>query len=138
MNIPAVIALLLGIAGGGTVMQSTVTQVIVRDELIVRVPVRPMPQNLEWEEHKGPKCVATADIRAAMLSGPQQVDFLLRDRTRIRAKFDDDCRKLDYYDGFYLSPGDDELCAKRDSVHSRMGGSCRIERFRTVTPKVKD
>jgi hypothetical protein len=138
MNLTAFLALLLGVMSGGAAMQSTVTRMIVQDELIVRVPVRPMPQSMEWEEHKGPKCIATADIRGALLSGPQQVDLLLRDRSRIRAKFDDDCRKLDFYDGFYLSPSDEQICSKRDSVHSRMGGSCRIERFRKVTPKPKD
>ena len=114
-----------------------VSRVTVHEQLIVHVPVQSRPQRFEWEEHKGPKCVATSDIRGAKLSGPQSVDLMLRDRTRIRVKFDDDCPALDFYGGFYLKPEDDKLCVKRDSVRSRMGGSCRIEKFRRLTPKDK-
>jgi hypothetical protein len=80
----------------------------------------------------------TADIRGAALSGREHVDFLLADRSRVRAEFVGDCHALDFYRGFYLKPDGEQLCAKRDSVHSRMGGSCRIERFQRLTAKVKD
>ncbi|MFL6733488.1 MAG: hypothetical protein ACJ8EY_02200 [Sphingomicrobium sp.] len=113
----------------------TVSRVMVQDEVIVRVPVEPTPHQFEWVEHKGPKCIDTEDIRGARLSGPEQVDFMLRNRKRIRAQFEDHCPALDFYQGFYLNTDDDRLCAKRDSIHSRMGGSCRIERFRELTPK---
>jgi hypothetical protein len=82
--------------------------------------------------------VPAADIRGALLSGTDHVDFLLPDRQRIRATFDDDCPALDFYGDFYLRTEDHQLCAKRDSVHSRIGGSCRIERFRKLAPKLKD
>jgi hypothetical protein len=29
------------------------------------------------------------------------------------------------------------LCAGRDAVHSRIGGSCTIERFRRLLPSVR-
>jgi len=73
-------------------------------------------------------------IRRALLSGPEQVDFILADRTRVRAKFDEDCPALDFYGGFYLQPQDERLCADRDAVHSRMGGSCTIDKFRLLVP----
>lgn len=114
-----------------------VSRVSVQEQLIVRVPVQSRPRRFEWEERKGPKCIATSDIRGAKLSGPQSVDLMLRDRSRIRAKFDDHCPALDFYGGFYLKPEDEDLCAKRDFVRSRMGGSCRIEKFRRLTPKDK-
>jgi hypothetical protein len=56
----------------------------------------------------------------------------------VRAKFNDDCPALDFYRGFYLKPGDDRLCAKRDFVHSRMGESCQIEQFRGLKAKAAD
>jgi hypothetical protein len=117
----------------------TVTRLIVQHEVILRVPVqpRPMMQQIEWIEHKGPKCIPTAAIRRALLSGSEQVDFVLAGGGRVRAAFDEDCPALDFYGGFYLQPQDDELCINRDAVHSRMGGSCLIGRFRILTPKFK-
>lgn len=141
MTLSGMLASFLALLGlGGTeadVQQRSVSRVVMQEEIIVRVPVQPRAQAFEWEEHKGPKCIAANDIRGAKLSGPRQVDFMLKNRTRVRAKFDDDCHALDYYGGLYLDRPDERLCAKRDSVRSRVGGSCRIEKFRTLTPKVK-
>ena len=72
-----------------------------------------------------------------MWSGPSSIDFLLRDRTRVRAIMDDECPALDFYKGFYLQPDDDRICAKCESIQSRIGGSCRIERFKTLIPQMK-
>ena len=117
----------------------TVRRLVIEDQLIIRVPVqtRRMPA-IEWRESKGPKCVDPSFIAGAMLSGRSSVDFLLRDRHRIRAELDDDCPALDFYGGFYLQPEDENLCARRDVIRSRMGGECRIERFRTLEPKLRD
>jgi hypothetical protein len=95
-----------------------------------------MPHRFDWEEHKGPKCIPARKIRGAMVAGREHVDFVLYDRTRIRARLSDDCPALDFYSGFYLTPDDGRVCAKRDSIHSRIGSSCRIERFRGLTPKL--
>jgi hypothetical protein len=132
--------LLLGLFGAqpGTVEQS-VTRLIIQDEVILRVPVQPRPllPQIEWVEKKGPKCVPVAAIQRAMLSGPEQVDFVLVNRQRIRAQFDEDCPALDFYGGFYLQLEDDRLCAHRDAIHSRIGGSCTIERFKQLVPKLR-
>jgi hypothetical protein len=136
----SVLPLLLGLFGAqpGAVGQS-VTRLIVQDEVILRVPVqrRPLLPQFEWIEKKGPKCVPVADIQRALLSGSEQVDFVLADRSRIRAQFGEGCPALDFYAGFYLQPQDERLCAGRDAVHSRIGGSCTIERFRTLVPKFR-
>ena len=119
-------------------MQSDeVRTLVVQEEVIMRVPVRPMPHRFEWEERKGPKCIAAESIRGAALSGRESVDFLLFDRTRLRAQLDEDCPALDFYNGFYLTPEDGKVCAKRNEIHSRMGRSCRIERFRRLVPKFR-
>lgn len=131
---------LLGLLGGqpGAVGQS-VTRLIVQDEIILRVPVQPRPlmPSFEWVEKKGPKCVPVSVIQRALLSGPEQVDFILADRSRIRAQFNEDCPALDFYGGFYLQLQDDRLCARRDAIHSRIGTSCTIERFRQLVPKFR-
>ena len=132
--------LLFGLFGAqpGEVGQS-VTRLIVQDEVILRVPVQPRPllPQFEWVEKKGPKCVRVADIQRALLSGSEQVDFILTDRGRIRAQFDEDCPALDFYGGFYLQLQDDRLCAHRDAIHSRIGTSCTIERFKQLVPRFR-
>ena len=118
------------------VMQESVTRLVVQDDIILRIPIAPRPQGppVRWTEHKGPKCIPIGPIRGAMLSGPEQVDFIFRNRARVRAQFDEDCPALDFYAGFYLQPNGEQLCAGRDAIHSRMGGSCTIERFKMLVP----
>ena len=126
-------------AGQAGEMPTAVTRLVAQDEVILRIPVQPRPflPAIEWEEKKGPKCIPAGAIRRAMLSGPEQVDFLLADRSRVRAEFDEDCPALDFYGGLYLEYGRDQrICAKRDAIHSRMGGSCPIKRFRLLEPRI--
>jgi hypothetical protein len=134
------VPLLLGLfaAQPGMVGES-VTRLVVQDEVILRVPVRPrsLSPQFEWHEHKGPKCIATAAIHGAFLSGPQQVDFVLGGPRRLRAELDEDCPALDFYGGLYLQPEDERLCAGRDVIYSRMGGSCTIRRFTQLIPKFR-
>lgn len=132
--------MLLGFfAGQPGIVQQSVTRLVIQDEVIMRVQVRPRPliQQVEWVEHKGPRCVRVAAIRGALLSGSEQVDFILANRVRIRAEFEENCPALDFYGDFYLQPQDDRLCAGRDAIHSRIGGSCTIERFKRLIPKVR-
>jgi hypothetical protein len=120
-------------------MQQTVTRLVVQDEVILRIPVEPRPisPQIEWIEHKGPKCIPVSAIRAALLSGEEQVDFVFGNRARVRAELDEDCPALDFYAGFYIQPQGDRLCAHRDAIHSRMGGSCGIERFKLLLPRLR-
>jgi hypothetical protein len=118
--------------------QQVVRRVVIHDEVIFRIPIRPRASPpIEWIEHKGPKCVSANLIAGAMLSGPSSIDFLLRNRQRLRAIMDSDCPAIDFYGSFYLQPDDDRICAKRETVHSRVGGSCRIERFKLLVPQYK-
>ncbi len=134
------VPLLVGLFGAqpGTVGQS-VTRLIIQDEVILRIPVQPRPllPDLQWLEKKGPKCIPTAAIQRALLNGSAQVDFVMINHARIRAQFDEDCPALDFYGGFYLQVEDDRLCARRDAIHSRIGTSCRIERFKQLVPKFR-
>lgn len=109
----------------------------IEERLIIRIPVAPRPRvRIRWEEEKGPKCLPADSIVRGFLSGPDSVDFLMRGRQLIRARLDSDCDGLDFYGQLYVQPNDRRICAKRDSIRSRVGGSCRIERFRTLVPKV--
>ena len=130
-------SLLAGVFAPPTLLP--VRRVVIRDEMIIHVPVRPAPPPVpfEWEERKGPKCLPSQAITGAILSGRSSIDFLLVNHSRIRARMDEDCTALDFYGGFYVSPKDDNVCARRDEIRSRMGGSCRIDKFRLLVPQSK-
>jgi hypothetical protein len=125
--------LLLGVAPGGL----TVRSIVVEDQIIMRIPVRPPPPQVEWSEHKGPRCMHGDDIRGAFLSGNDHVDFILSGKKLLRAELQENCPALDFYAGFYLSSSDNKVCAGRDVVRSRIGASCGIERFRELKAKIR-
>jgi hypothetical protein len=143
------IAALLLLAGGGgpptrapsPPPTTTYGRIVIRQQIVVRIPGRPGPdsQSVDWKEHKGPKCVPARAIAGAALLGQNSVDFILRDRTRVRAKLESRCPALDYYYGFYITPNPDGLvCADRDSIRSRVGGQCGIDRFRRLEMRQSD
>ena len=140
MTFLAIIGLIPALFGlsGETRPEPTVRRIVVHDEVILRIPVRPrLQRRVRWVEHKGPKCIAANRIAAATLSSPSSIDFVLRNRQRIRAEMDDRCPALDFYDGFYFQLSDDRICARREMIRSRVGASCRIQRFRTLVPQIK-
>jgi len=129
---------LFAIAADAPAEQEVVRRVVIRDEVILRIPVRPRhPLPIEWNEKKGPKCLDAGAVAGAMLSGPSTIDFVMRDRTRFRAEMDSECPALDFYGGFYMQLDEDRICAKREMIRSRVGATCRIERFRRLVPQVK-
>jgi hypothetical protein len=129
------LASLAGLQGLGPV---TVSRMVVRQEVILRVPVvRPrLRRAMRWEEKKGPKCIAASQIVGAAVAGDRSVDFLLRDSTRVRAKMADNCPTLDFYGVFYIEPRDERICARREEIRGRMGETCRINRFRRMVPQL--
>lgn len=139
LSIFTLVPVLIGLFAAQQAGVQTVTRLVVQDEVILRVPVGPRPvvPQIEWVERNGPKCIPAGAIRRALLSGSEQVDFVLANRQRVRAEFDEDCPALDFYGGFYLQPQDARLCSGRDAVHSRMGGSCTIAQFKMLMPRVK-
>jgi hypothetical protein len=129
---------LFGFAAQAPADQQVVRRVVIRDELILHIPVRPRRSvPVEWKEKKGPKCLSATLIAGAMLSGPNSIDFVMRDRKRFRAEMDSECPALDFYGGFYMQLDDDTICAKRETIRSRVGATCRIERFRQLVPQLK-
>ena len=134
INLLALLPALAGMVAVDKPADQVVRRVVIHDEIIMRVPIRPRPaMQIDWREKRGPKCIATRAIAGAMLSGRSSIDFVLLDRRRFRAELDSDCPALDFYGRFYVQPEDDRLCVRRDVIRSRMGGSCRIERFRRLT-----
>ena len=133
----SIAAWLAAVTGVG--MAQDVRRVVTEDEVILRIPVQPLRSTpmISWSEHKGPKCIDARLLAGARLSSESSVDFVLIDHSRVRAKLDSGCPALDFYGGFYLQTSDERICAKREEIRSRMGGSCRIEKFRTLFPELK-
>ena len=116
-----------------------------RQRIVVRVPRLPDPpapreqapqRAPEWKEKKAEKCVAINTIAAASVTRIDSVDLITATGRRLRARFDDDCRAIDFYAGFYLRRTvDGMLCARRDAIRSRSGDFCRIEAFKILRAK---
>ncbi len=121
------------------------TQMTLRQRIVVRIPRLPdqprprqttPPPPIEWKEKRAEKCVPINMITSASVSRVDSVDLILAEGRRLRARFDDDCRAIDFYAGFYLRrTADGMICAKRDAVRSRSGDSCRIEAFKELRQK---
>jgi hypothetical protein len=119
----------------------TIAQLTITRSFVIRVPgwrrsapATPLP-GTQFKEHKGPRCIDAAAIGGAAISAPDSVDFTLKGGQRVRAKLEEQCPALDYYSGFYVvPPPDGKICADRDSIHTRSGGDCGVDRFRTLTP----
>lgn len=119
--------------------EMVVSRVVVQQQLIIGVPVRPhVSRPIEWEEKKGPRCIPAGAIAGALLSSEKSIDFIMADRSRVRAKLGGDCPALDYYDRLYLQPDDGMVCAGRDTIRSRIGGVCQIDRFKLLRPKLRN
>lgn len=116
-----------------------IAQLTIRSRMTVRIQsarVPAPPPSVELRERKGPRCLVMANILGAAVIAGNSVDFILRGGRRIRARFESTCPALDFYSGFYLTPGaDGQVCADRDAVHSRAGGECAIDKFRALVPK---
>lgn len=114
-------------------------QVIIRQRVIVRVPAKPaviVPPNIKWREKKAPRCLPMSGVAGAAVIEQSSVDLMLKGGQRIRARFESSCPALDYYSGFYILPTKDgQICADRDSIHTRAGGECQITRFRSLVPQ---
>ncbi|HEY0115857.1 MAG TPA: hypothetical protein VGB54_09060 [Allosphingosinicella sp.] len=135
-----VLALLAGGASdstGGDEMLAA--QVVVRQQIVIRVPrreggVQASAAPVRWRESGGPRCIAARDIAAAR-PAQSSVDMIMRDNRRVRAQLGRRCAGLDYYRGLYVNANPDgRICAERDVVRSRMGGSCPIVEFRMLQP----
>lgn len=126
-------------AGERTSSHVEIAQMMIQQRIIIRVPAMNAPpappRPIKWKEVKGPKCVPLNQLAGAAITQNDSVDIFLRGGTRLRAILDDDCPALDYYSGFYIRPtADGQVCQKRDMLHTRSGGQCRVERFRMLVP----
>lgn len=118
-------------------------QMTIEQRVIIRVPMvrRTPPQrvDIEWKERKGPKCIDLKRLRAAAVTSPRGVDFMLSGRERMRALLGRECGPEDLYSGLYVQPNEDgALCSGRDRVLSRSGADCPIRKLVRLVPEEED
>jgi len=125
-------------APDGTVRGTLYAQLQVRQRIIVRVPTLPEPRRqpqIRWRERNGPECISATALAGAAVTDEDDIDLVLRDGKRVRAKLESSCPNIDFYSGFYIRPGEDGMiCEDRDALHARSGATCEIERFRSLVP----
>lgn len=139
-SVPAAAALLLAAVPGASAANLggvQVAQLMFQQQVVVRmqrsVPVKPAVRPPLWREKKGPKCVPVDDLAGALVTQPNSVDLVLKGGERFRARLEDDCPALDFYNGFYLRPAKDgKVCAGRDTIRYRSGRTCEIDKFRRL------
>ena len=140
---PSAIALLIVPVSGSAPVE--LAQLSIEQRVIIRVPLArpprpgrpaPPPERQDWDEKKGPRCIAIRSIRSAALGDRNSVDLILFNSQRYRARFQRGCRSADFYSGFYIEPTDDgSLCAGRDNIQARSGLSCEVDSFRRLVPE---
>lgn len=103
------------------------------EETIIRVtpaPKSPDPRKPVVTEKPFGKCIAVAELGRVIVSGSSTLDLVTRSMGRIRAYLGDRCPAQHYYSGFYYQrPEDGKLCVGRDTLHSRSGMQCDIDRL---------
>jgi hypothetical protein len=125
---------------GASQQDQRFAQITVRQRIVIRVPEgdrRVVPAGtslIRWREIGGPRCISARNIVGATVS-QNNVDLIMRDSRRIRARLGQRCPGLAYYRGFYVNAtADGNICADRDVIRSRAGGECPISEFRGLQP----
>jgi hypothetical protein len=98
-----------------------------REEMLADLQ-RQSPEPTAYRQEKFDGCIAVSSI-AGMQPAPAQNRILLfmRDRRILSAALERACNARDYYSGFYVERNEDgQLCARRDTLQSRAGASCKV------------
>ena len=129
-------------APGNPLAGVELAQVTIHERVMIRIrPRRPFALTREgrivpepvWSERRAQKCVAVRELAGAAVSRGGDVDLMMIDGTRLRAKLAADCPALDFYSGFYLKPNvDGRICGGRDVLRARSGASCPVAKFRRI------
>lgn len=142
---------LVAVGAPTTGQMSSFWQVVIEQQLIIRVPAQRSPLNnfaagpspsrratelpIVWKEKKAPKCIAMRNILGMQAVQRDSIDIITRQKERLRAQLNRGCRALDFYAGFYMQGSKDgRLCEDRDEIHARTGAKCEIDKFRLMVP----
>ncbi len=117
-----------------------IAQITISRRSVIRVtpapssPLQRLPPAKLWKEKDAPECIPTSALAGLMISKPDSIDLLLHSGQLVRAKLEKGCPSIDFYSGFYMKPTKDgRICEDRDTIHSRTGGACEIDKFKALT-----
>ena len=115
-----------------------VTRLVVQDEVILRVPVAAAPARaaIRLDRAEGPQVHSGGSDPRALLSGRSRSTSSSRTDAVFALSSTRIARRSISTAASTCSPKDERLCAHRDAIHSRIGGSCTIDRFRQLVPKI--
>lgn len=83
------------------------------------------------------RCIGVDRVAGAVVFGDHAVELTMKDGSRWRMSFAEECPALSFYQGFYYRRAvAGRLCAGRDAVISRAGGECPIAAI-TLVRKAK-
>jgi hypothetical protein len=120
-------------------------QVRIEQRMIIRIaprmpgqmfaPPPGPPQPPRFYERKTDKCLPLTSIAGVQIESQDRLLLITRSRKLIGASLDKACHARDFYSGFYVERNEDgQLCAGRDTIHSRAGANCAITRMRELVP----
>lgn len=118
-------------------------QVRIEQRMIIRIaprlpgqvytPMPAAPQPQRFFERKTSKCLPITSIAGVQIESQDRLLLVTRGRKLIGASLDKSCRARDFYSGFYVERNEDgQLCAGRDTIHSRAGANCAITKMREL------
>lgn len=118
-------------------------QVRIEQRMIIRIaprlpgqmytPMPAAPQPPRFYERKTSKCLPITSIAGVQIESQDRLLLVTRGRKLIGASLDKSCRARDFYSGFYVERNEDgQLCAGRDTIHSRAGANCAITKMREL------
>ena len=122
-----VVMLIVLVAGGGAAPAPP----SFGDRTVAQVHARPGRGPLTGGIGRGSsartRCVGIDHVAGAVVFGDRAVEMTMTNHSRWRMNFDAACPALSFYQGFYYRRAvAGRLCAGRDAVIARSGGTCPI------------
>jgi hypothetical protein len=98
-------------------------------------PPAPAPLPVRLRERRMAPCVPVSSIAGVRPLASNRLLLIMRDHHLVGADLSRTCAARDFYMGFYVTPtADGQLCASRDTIHSRAGSTCMITEVHEMVP----
>ena len=99
-----------------------------RRNMLARLPRR--ANTTEYKERKAERCVPVNNIAGVETGSGNRLLLFMQDAQILSLNLEKACRAKDFYSGFYVEQNKDgNLCVDRDTLQSRNGARCDIERM---------
>lgn len=99
-----------------------------RRNLLAQLPVR--TRTTRYQERKKAQCVKLEQIAGVETGSGNRLLLFMRDAEIMSINLEKACRARDFYSGFYVERNKDgNMCVDRDTLQSRNGARCDIERM---------